>query len=46
MIFLENKEMDDVLAKLAVSRIHLAKVYTNFILGRGMAQQSNSPSGK
>ncbi|XP_040413853.1 protein phosphatase 1 regulatory subunit 36 isoform X1 [Cygnus olor] len=46
MIFLENKEMDDVLAKLAVARIHLAKVYSNFILGRGMAQQSHSPSGK
>ncbi|XP_066854566.1 protein phosphatase 1 regulatory subunit 36 isoform X2 [Anser cygnoides] len=46
MIFLENKEMDDVLAKLAVARIHLAKVYSNFIFGRGMAQQSHSPSGK
>lgn len=46
MTFLENKEMDEVLAKLAVSRIHLAKVYSNFILERGLAQQSHSPSGK
>ncbi|NXN65047.1 PPR36 phosphatase, partial [Himantopus himantopus] len=46
MIFLEKKEMDDVLAKLAVSRIHLAKVYCNLILERGMAQQRHMPSGK
>uniref|UniRef100_A0A493U1M4 Protein phosphatase 1 regulatory subunit 36 n=1 Tax=Anas platyrhynchos platyrhynchos TaxID=8840 RepID=A0A493U1M4_ANAPP len=46
MILLENKEMDEVLAKLAVARIHLAKVYSNFILERGLAQQSHSPSGK
>ncbi|XP_035184676.1 protein phosphatase 1 regulatory subunit 36 [Oxyura jamaicensis] len=46
MIFLENKEMDDVLVKLAVARIYLAKVYSNFILGRGMAQRSHSPRGK
>ncbi|NXK56420.1 PPR36 phosphatase, partial [Chauna torquata] len=46
MIFLENKEMDDVLAKLVVARIHLAKVYSNLILRRGMAQQSHTSSGK
>lgn len=46
MVFLEKKEMDDVLAKLAVARIHLAKVYCNLILGRGMAQQHHMPSGK
>ncbi|KAM9239166.1 LOW QUALITY PROTEIN: protein phosphatase 1 regulatory subunit 36 [Leptosomus discolor] len=46
MIFLEKKEMDDVLAKLAATRIHLAKVYCNLILGQGMAQQHPMPSGK
>ncbi|KFV93974.1 Protein phosphatase 1 regulatory subunit 36, partial [Fulmarus glacialis] len=46
MIFLEKKEMDDVLAKLAVARIHLAKVYCNRILGQGMAQQHHMPTGK
>ncbi|NXH67994.1 PPR36 phosphatase, partial [Hydrobates tethys] len=46
MIFLEKKEMDDVLAKLAVARIRLAKVYCNLILGRGMAQQHHMPTGK
>ncbi|KGL98198.1 Protein phosphatase 1 regulatory subunit 36, partial [Charadrius vociferus] len=46
MIFLENKDMDDVLAKLAVARIHLAKVYCNLVLERGMAQQRHRPSGK
>ncbi|NWH27612.1 PPR36 phosphatase, partial [Grus americana] len=46
MIFLEKKEMDDVLAKLAVARIHLAKVYSHLILERGMAQQHRMPSGK
>ncbi|XP_054683924.1 protein phosphatase 1 regulatory subunit 36 [Grus americana] len=45
MIFLEKKEMDDVLAKLAVARIHLAKVYSHLILERGMAQQHRMPSG-
>lgn len=46
MIFFEKKEMDDVLAKLAVARIHLAKMYCNLILGRGMAQQCHMPSAK
>ncbi|XP_050753889.1 protein phosphatase 1 regulatory subunit 36, partial [Gymnogyps californianus] len=46
MIFFEKKEMDDVLAKLAVARIHLAKVYCNLILGRGMAQQCHMPSAR
>ncbi|XP_009500413.2 protein phosphatase 1 regulatory subunit 36 [Phalacrocorax carbo] len=47
MIILEKKDMDDVLAKLAVARIHLAKVYCKLILGRGgMAQQHHMPSGK
>lgn len=46
MIFLEKKEMDDVLAKLAVARIHLAMVYCNFILERGMARQRHMPGGK
>ncbi|KAK4822691.1 hypothetical protein QYF61_019560, partial [Mycteria americana] len=46
MIFLEKKEMDDVLAKLAVARIHLAKAYCNLILGGGMAEQLHMPSGK
>ncbi|KAM7110187.1 protein phosphatase 1 regulatory subunit 36 [Ciconia maguari] len=46
MIFLEKKEMDHVLAKLAVARIHLAKAYCNLILGRGMAEQLHMPSGK
>ncbi|NXG85634.1 PPR36 phosphatase, partial [Stercorarius parasiticus] len=46
MIFLEKKEMDDVLAKLAVARIHLAMVYCNFILERGMACQRHTPGGK
>ncbi|NXT31098.1 PPR36 phosphatase, partial [Pelecanoides urinatrix] len=45
MIFLEKKEMDDVLAKLAVARIHLAKVYCNRILRQGMAQQHHMPTG-
>ncbi|KFQ43689.1 Protein phosphatase 1 regulatory subunit 36, partial [Nestor notabilis] len=43
MISFEKTEMDCVLEKLAVSRIHLAKVYCNLILGRRMAQQ---PIGK
>ncbi|NXX52523.1 PPR36 phosphatase, partial [Scopus umbretta] len=47
MIFVEKKEMDDVLAKLAVARIRLAKVYCNLILGQGgMAQQCHMPSGR
>ncbi|KFQ82755.1 Protein phosphatase 1 regulatory subunit 36, partial [Phaethon lepturus] len=46
MIFLEKKEMDDVLSKLAVARIHLAKVYCNLILKRGMAWQHHMPGGK
>ncbi|NXQ83260.1 PPR36 phosphatase, partial [Nyctibius grandis] len=45
-ILLGKKEKDDVLAKLAVARIHLAKVYCNLILQRGMAQQRHMPSGK
>ncbi|CAN0189197.1 unnamed protein product [Bubo scandiacus] len=35
-----------LLAKLAVARIHLATVYCNLILRRGMAQQYHMPSGK
>ncbi|POI34369.1 hypothetical protein CIB84_001879 [Bambusicola thoracicus] len=46
VIFLENKEMDDVLAKLAVAKIYLAKVYSNLVLERGIAQQSRAPRGK
>ncbi|NWU55959.1 PPR36 phosphatase, partial [Dromas ardeola] len=46
MIFLEKKEMDDVLAKLAVARIHLATVYCKFILERGMARQRHMHGGK
>ncbi|NXP55997.1 PPR36 phosphatase, partial [Heliornis fulica] len=46
MIFVEMKEMDNVLAKLAVARIHLAKAYSNLLLGRGMAQQHHRPSGR
>ncbi|NXW40296.1 PPR36 phosphatase, partial [Nyctiprogne leucopyga] len=45
-IFLENREMDDVLAKLQVARIHLAKMYGNLLLQRGMAEQRHKPSGK
>ncbi|KAM6444493.1 LOW QUALITY PROTEIN: protein phosphatase 1 regulatory subunit 36 [Rhynochetos jubatus] len=45
MIFVEKKEMD-VLAKLAVARIHLAKVYSNLTLEQGMAQQQRKPGGK
>uniref|UniRef100_A0A8C3KKN7 Protein phosphatase 1 regulatory subunit 36 n=1 Tax=Calidris pygmaea TaxID=425635 RepID=A0A8C3KKN7_9CHAR len=46
MIFVEKKEMDNVLAKLVVARIHLAKVYSNLILERGMAWQHHVPSGR
>ncbi|KFV60111.1 Protein phosphatase 1 regulatory subunit 36, partial [Tyto alba] len=46
MIFLKNKEMDNVLAKLAVAKIHLAKVYCNLILRGGTAQQHHMPHGK
>ncbi|NXJ00034.1 PPR36 phosphatase, partial [Psophia crepitans] len=46
MIFVKMKEMDDVLAKLAVARIRLAKAYSNLILERGTAQQHHTPSGK
>ncbi|KFV00666.1 Protein phosphatase 1 regulatory subunit 36, partial [Pterocles gutturalis] len=46
VIFLENKEMDNVLARLAVARIHLAKAYSNLIFERGMAQQHRPPGGK
>ncbi|XP_065541860.1 protein phosphatase 1 regulatory subunit 36 [Lathamus discolor] len=41
MISFEKTEMDNVLEKLAMSRIHLAKVYCNLILGQRMAQQSS-----
>ncbi|NXW31040.1 PPR36 phosphatase, partial [Phaetusa simplex] len=43
---LKKKEMDDVLAKLAVARIHLATVYCNFILERGTARQRHMPGEK
>ncbi|NXS51819.1 PPR36 phosphatase, partial [Brachypteracias leptosomus] len=46
MIFLGQTEMDDVLARLAVARIHLAKVYCNAVLGRDVAQQHHVPSAK
>ncbi|NXI57284.1 PPR36 phosphatase, partial [Chloroceryle aenea] len=46
VIILENKEMDDVLAKLTVARIHFAKVYCKLLFGRGMAQQHHVPSRK
>ncbi|NXP08141.1 PPR36 phosphatase, partial [Thinocorus orbignyianus] len=46
MIFVEKQEMDDVLANLAVARIHLAKVYCNLILERGVARQCHVPSGR
>ncbi|XP_069639363.1 protein phosphatase 1 regulatory subunit 36 isoform X2 [Haliaeetus albicilla] len=45
MIFLDKKEMADVSAKLAAARIHLAKAYSNLVLGGGMAQQCHMPSG-
>ncbi|OXB59806.1 hypothetical protein ASZ78_008907 [Callipepla squamata] len=45
VIFLENKEMDDVLAKLAVAKIYLAKVYSNLVLGGGIAPQSCTSHG-
>ncbi|XP_057272098.1 protein phosphatase 1 regulatory subunit 36 isoform X1 [Pezoporus wallicus] len=41
MISFEKTEMDNVLEKLAMSRIHLAKAYCNLILGRRVAQQSS-----
>ncbi|XP_072193967.1 protein phosphatase 1 regulatory subunit 36 [Excalfactoria chinensis] len=40
VIYLENNETDDVLAKLAVAKIYLAKVYGNLVLERGTARQS------
>ncbi|XP_031409572.1 LOW QUALITY PROTEIN: protein phosphatase 1 regulatory subunit 36 [Meleagris gallopavo] len=46
VIFLENKAMDDVLAKLAVAKIYLAKVYSNFVLERGIAERSRTSHGK
>ncbi|NXJ69786.1 PPR36 phosphatase, partial [Rostratula benghalensis] len=46
MIFVEKKEMDNVLAKLVVARIHLAKVYCNLILERVIARQRHVPSGR
>ncbi|NWX02941.1 PPR36 phosphatase, partial [Caloenas nicobarica] len=46
MVIGGNKEMEDVLTQLAVSRIHLAEVYCNFVLGRGMAQHQHTPGGK
>lgn len=46
VIFLENKAMDDVLAKLAVAKIYLAKVYSNFVLERGTAEKSRTSRGK
>ncbi|OXB75683.1 UNVERIFIED_CONTAM: hypothetical protein H355_015377, partial [Colinus virginianus] len=45
VIFLDNKEMDDVLAKLAVAKIYLAKVYSNLVLGKGIAPQSCTSHG-
>ncbi|XP_074885762.1 protein phosphatase 1 regulatory subunit 36 isoform X5 [Buteo buteo] len=45
MIFLDEKEMDDLLAKLAAARIHLAKAYSNLVLGEGMAQQCHMSRG-
>ncbi|KAM4665688.1 protein phosphatase 1 regulatory subunit 36 isoform 3-T6 [Amazona ochrocephala] len=41
MISFEKTEMDNVLEKLAMSRIHLARLYCNLMLGRHMAQQSS-----
>ncbi|NWW47540.1 PPR36 phosphatase, partial [Pedionomus torquatus] len=46
MIYVEKKEMDDVMANLVVARIHLAKVYCNLILEQGMARQCHMPSGR
>ncbi|NXC38041.1 PPR36 phosphatase, partial [Penelope pileata] len=47
MLFLEmDDEMDNVLAKLAVARIYLAKVYSNFVLWRGVEQQRHTSCGK
>ncbi|NXX19542.1 PPR36 phosphatase, partial [Podargus strigoides] len=46
VIFLKEKEMDDMLVKLAVARSHLAKVYCNLILERGMAQHYHIPGEK
>lgn len=38
--------MADVLTKLGVARIHLAKAYSNLVLGGGMAQQCHMCSGR
>uniref|UniRef100_A0A8C4KJ53 Uncharacterized protein n=1 Tax=Dromaius novaehollandiae TaxID=8790 RepID=A0A8C4KJ53_DRONO len=38
IVFLEEKELDDVLAKLEAARIRLAKLYCNLILGEGMVE--------
>ncbi|NWI63077.1 PPR36 phosphatase, partial [Todus mexicanus] len=46
VIFLENKEMDDVLAKLSAARIHLAKVYGNVFLKRRMELNRRVPGEK
>ncbi|NWQ75344.1 PPR36 phosphatase, partial [Columbina picui] len=46
MVIGGNKEMEDVLKQLAVSRIHLAEVYCNFVLRRGMAQHQHTPGTK
>uniref|UniRef100_A0A8C6ZEI9 Protein phosphatase 1 regulatory subunit 36 n=1 Tax=Nothoprocta perdicaria TaxID=30464 RepID=A0A8C6ZEI9_NOTPE len=46
IVLLEETEMDDVLAKLEVTRIHLAKLYCNLILGEGMAEHHHMSCGK
>ncbi|XP_062433857.1 protein phosphatase 1 regulatory subunit 36 [Rhea pennata] len=46
IVLLEEKEMDNVLAKLEVARIHLAKLYCNLILGEGMAEHYHMSCGK
>uniref|UniRef100_A0A8B9Q5W2 Protein phosphatase 1 regulatory subunit 36 n=1 Tax=Apteryx owenii TaxID=8824 RepID=A0A8B9Q5W2_APTOW len=46
VVLLKEKEMDDVLAKLEVARIHLAKLYCNLILGEGMAEHHHMSCGK
>ncbi|KAM8807984.1 protein phosphatase 1 regulatory subunit 36 [Eudromia elegans] len=46
IVLVEEKEMDDVLAKLEVTRTHLAKLYCNLILGEGMAEHHHMSCGK
>ncbi|XP_015721192.1 protein phosphatase 1 regulatory subunit 36 [Coturnix japonica] len=46
VIYLENNETDDVLAKLAVAKIYLAKVYGSLVLEKGTARGSGTSHRK